>query len=85
MKENKNEPGYTGEDSVYPQQLTLLDGDTIIVPGLTKLELISAMCLQGVLSYPFRQSQPYENISERVSSAIEHAKELLKQLEAEND
>jgi len=49
------------------------------------LKLISAMCLQGVLSYPFRQSQPYENTFERVSSAMEHAKELLKQLEAEND
>ena len=53
--------------------------------GLTKLELISAMCLQGILNYPFRQNEPYENTFERVSSAIEHAKELLKQLEAEND
>ena len=53
--------------------------------GLTKLELISAMCLQGTLSYPFRQNEPYGNTFERVSSAIEHAKELLKQLEAEND
>jgi len=49
------------------------------------LKLISAMCLQGILSYPFRQNEPYENTFERVSSAMEHAKELLKQLDAEND
>ena len=48
------------------------------------LKLISAMCLQGILSYPFRQNEPYENTFERVSSAIKHAKELLKQLEADN-
>ena len=79
MKENKNEPAY----------LTVCDALSksthITEQGLTKLELISAMCLQGILSYPFRQNEPYENTFERVSSAIEHAKELLKQLEADND
>ena len=75
MKENKNYPAHpTGDFSGYEP-----------VGGLTKLELISAMCLQGILSYPFRQNEPYGNTFERVSSAMEHAKELLKQLEAEND
>ena len=72
MKEN---------DSAYPYNPEIYNEQR----GLTKLELISAMCLQGILSYPFRQNEPYENTFERVSSAMEHAKELLKQLEAEND
>jgi hypothetical protein len=83
MKENKNEPGYTGEDSAYPQQLTLPDGDTIIVPGLTKLELISAMCLQGIMSNPVLVGS--WTVEHSAKMAIENARELLSQLEAEND
>lgn len=79
MKENKNEPAYP--EICDTRNIPLFESRG----GLTKLELISAMCLQGILSYPFRQNEPYENTFERVSSAMEHAKELLKQLEAEND
>jgi hypothetical protein len=79
MKENKNEPAYP--EICDTRNIPLFESSG----GLTKLELISAMCLQGILSYPFRQNEPYENTFERVSSAIEYAKELLKQLEAEND
>ncbi len=68
----------TVQDSAYPQQITLPNGNTVIVPGLTKLELISAMCLQGIL---LNKSEPnYAN--EHCDNAIKHAKELLKQLEA---
>lgn len=49
------------------------------------LKLVSAMCLQGILSYPFRQNEPYPSTFDRVSSAIEHAKELLKQLDEQHE
>ena len=61
-----------GDDSMYKAEF-----------GLTKLELISAMCLQGMLSNEILVgSWTLERSSE---VAIENAKELLKQLEAEND
>jgi len=44
--------------------------------GFTKLELISAMCLQGILVS--RNNGDYA--SEHCDNAIRHAKELLKQL-----
>jgi len=68
-------------DSAYPYNPEIYNEQR----GLTKLELISAMCLQGILSYPFRQNEPYENTFEKVSSAIKHAKELLKQLNVEHE
>jgi len=52
-------------------------------PGLTKLELISAMCLQGILSNPVLVGS--WTVEHSAKMAIENAKELLKQLEAEND
>lgn len=79
MKENKNEPEYTGNEDAYPCKHVYADGDVSYRSGLTKLELISAMCLQGILS---NGSWTLERSSE---VAIENAKELLKQLEAEND
>ena len=81
MSSNQNDPF----PNVLTPTATLTAGLVVTTPTLTDLKLISAMCLQGILSYPFRQNEPYENTFERVSSAIEHAKELLKQLEAEND
>lgn len=49
--------------------------------GLTKLELISAMCLQGIMS----NCNFKEEAEHTAKCAIAYAKELLKQLEAEND
>jgi hypothetical protein len=49
--------------------------------GLTKLELISAMCLQGVLANGTYNESPFES----ANWAIAYAKELLKQLDTEND
>jgi hypothetical protein len=74
MKENKNEPAYP---TVYDAQNRPTH---ITEPGLTKLELISAMCLQGIIG-----SEDNFGVTTRCEAAIEHAKELLKQLEAEND
>lgn len=51
--------------------------------GLTKLELISAMCLQGIMSNIAFTGAYERNIL--CEAAINTAKELLKQLEAEND
>jgi len=83
MKENKNEPEYTGNEDAYPCKHVYADGDVSYRSGLTKLELISAMCLQGILSNEILVgSWTLERSSE---VAIENAKELLKQLEAEND
>ena len=74
MKENRNEPAYPFSwDQSYNPQFG-------VEVGLTKLELISAMCLQGMFANP--------NIKMRsaiTKVAIDYAKELLKQLEAENE
>lgn len=51
--------------------------------GLTKFELISAMCLQGLLSRTFT-AYPDE-IKRLVSHSIKSSKELLKQLESEGN
>ena len=69
----KNEPAYP---------IVLTDSFEEFNRGLTKLELISAMCLQGLLgNQEFSGSHPVSI----ASYSIVFAKELLKQLEAEND
>ena len=70
----------TENDSAYPYNPEIYNEQR----GLTKLELISAMCLQGILanSNSFEVSR-FRNIY--CEEAIEQAKELLKQLEAENE
>ncbi len=52
-------------------------------PGLTKLELISAMCLQGLLAG--NKFTWIDDQEEAVSLAMKYAKEYFRQLEAEND
>ena len=73
----------TDNDAAYPCKHVYADGDVSYRSGLTKLELISAMCLQGILSNPVLVGS--WTIEHSAKMAIEHAKELLKQLEAEND
>lgn len=63
----KNEPAYP---------IVLTDSFEEFNRGLTKLELISAMCLQGLLGC---QDGFYKET--RAKYAIQSAKELLKQLE----
>ena len=77
MKENKNEPAYP--EICDTRNIPLFESRG----GLTKLELISAMCLQGMLSNPKFAWHDESDICAELS--INHAKELLKQLEAEND
>ena len=67
MKDIKNE-------SSYP--IVLTDSFQDYDRGLTKLELISAMCLQGLLGCQDRFDK-----ETRAKYAIQSAKELLKQLE----
>ena len=75
MKENKNEPAYPFSwDQSYNPQFG-------VEVGLTKLELISAMCLQGLMS----NCNFKEEAEHTAKCAIAYAKELLKQLEADND
>ena len=76
MKENKNEPAYP--EICDTRNIPLFESSG----GLTKLELMSAMCLQGMLANPNRDN--YDRIND-ATMAIYSAKELLKQLEAEND
>ena len=68
----KNEPAYP---------IVLTDSFEEFNRGLTKLELISAMCLQGLMS----NCNFKEEAEHTAKCAIAYAKELLKQLEAEND
>lgn len=72
----------TCNEEAYPCKHVYPDGDVSYRKGLTKLELISAMCLQGMLgNKEFFESHP----ASLASYSIIFAKELLKQLEAEND
>lgn len=75
MKENKNEPAYP--EICDTRNIPLFESSG----GLTKLELISAMCLQGLMS----NCNFKEEAEHTAKCAIAYAKELLKQLEAEND
>lgn len=75
MKENKNEPAYPFSwDQSYNPQFR-------VEVGLTKLELISAMCLQGIVGN--KDSTMRHDYDMMCEFAITYAKELLKQLEAE--
>ena len=62
----------TENDSAYPYNPEIYNEQR----GLTKLELISAMCLQGMLGCQDRFDK-----ETRAKYAIQSAKELLKQLE----
>jgi hypothetical protein len=65
------------KDFAYPAIFDLRHEETFATHrGLTKLELISAMCLQGLLGC---QDGFYKET--RAKYAIQSAKELLKQLE----
>ena len=68
----------TENDSAYPYNPEIYNEQR----GLTKLELISAMCLQGLLANTNRDS--YDKMNDALM-AIYSAKELLKQLEADNE
>ena len=65
------------KDFAYPAIFDLRHEETFATHrGLTKLELISAMCLQGLLG-----NQDGFCKETRAKYAIQSAKELLKQLE----
>lgn len=75
MKENKNEPAYP--EICDTRNIPLFESSG----GLTKLELISAMCLQGIVGN--KDSTMRHDYDMMCEFAITYAKELLKQLEAE--
>jgi len=77
----KNEK--SNNEFAYPAIFDLTHKETFATyQGLTKLELISAMCLQGLLANTNRDS--YDKMNDALM-AIYSAKELLKQLEADNE
>lgn len=61
---------------------TLTAGLVITTPTLTKLELISAMCLQGLVANSERAGYAEKQES---ALAIRCAKELIKQLGEDNE
>jgi hypothetical protein len=74
-----------GNKSAFPVADTVANGERYepLNTGLTKLEYFAGIAMQGMLSngYEFRN---YIGEKELVAKlAIEHAKELLKQLEEE--
>jgi len=69
---NKNQP-------VYPH-IYLDDDKKVVCHGLTKLEHISAMCLQGLLS-DAKIIKASNDVEQVVAVAIQCANELLEQLE----
>lgn len=69
------------KDFAYPAIFDLRHEETFATHrGLTKLELISAMCLQGLMS----NCNFKEEAEHTAKCAIAYAKELLTQLEAED-
>lgn len=70
MPNNKNEPAYPIADI----------HEDMLYPGLTKREVIAAMCLQGMLSNQYKGSMGYANETLAIE-AVEYADALLVHLE----